>query len=111
MKRPVRPVPTEKIVDYDDGDPYSCMAAGRAEEDMQRALQARVEECFGKPAEQLQKLVSQDRASVRTALFDIWTGGRLTRQRGKLAEWAAEQMALLGDSSLADYDRVYPTGP
>ncbi len=102
--KPVRPTPREKVVDYDDGDPYSCIAAGRHEEDLQKALQAQVEACYEQPDSRLEVLVSQDRASVKTALFDIWERERRTRQRPQLATWAAEQMAQLGDSSLRDYD-------
>lgn len=106
--RPVRPTPSEKVLDYDDGDPYSCMAAGRQEDLLQKALQDRVELCFGRPAEQLRRLAEEDPASVKTALFDLWAQARETRTRPDLARWAAEQMAHLGDSSLVDFDRANP---
>ena len=103
--KPVRPTPSEKVVDYDDGDPYSCIAAGHQEERLQRALQDRVEQCFGKPAAALELLVNEDIDSVKTALYDIWTRACQTETGSDLARWAAEQLANLGDSSLADYDK------
>lgn len=104
----VRPTPSEKVVDYDDGDPYSCMAAGHAEEKMQRALEERVEQCFGKAAQELTRLAKQDQASVKTALFDIWTRARLAETSPELAHWAAQQLADLGNSSLLEYDKSNP---
>lgn len=103
--KPPRPQPQEKVTSYDDGDPYSCIAAGAQEEKLQRALQRRVEQCFGQSAQQLQLLVHLDRDSVKTALYDIWSAEREPGRNRALADWAAQQMAALGDSSLVDYDR------
>lgn len=68
LQKPLRPEPTEKITDYDDGDPYSCIAAGRQEERLQEALAREVEACFPAAAEDLERLVRRDAASVLTAL-------------------------------------------
>ena len=42
--KPPRPQPSEKVLDYDDSDPYSCIAAGFQEDQQQAKLQQRVEE-------------------------------------------------------------------
>lgn len=106
MKMPVRPEPKEKISDYDDGDPYSCMAAGRAEYDMQKSLQRQVMAARSGPPESLQSLIQKDSASVQTAFYDIWLENR--GKDASLASWAAEQMKLLGNASLAEYDLAHP---
>lgn len=102
--KPARPRPSEKITDYDDGDPYSCIAAGVQEEKLQRDLQARVEQCFGASGN-LEFLIHLDQTSVKTALYDIWNQQREPGGNRALADWAAQQMAALGDSSLVEYDR------
>lgn len=104
--KPARPEPTEKVTDYDDGDPYSCIAAGRREEDLQRALRQKVQECFGEPPEKLQHWADSDLASVKTALYDIWNEARETPATADMARWAAERMAHYGDPSLQEYDRA-----
>jgi hypothetical protein len=103
--KPPRPHPKEKITDYDDGDPYSCVAAGAHEDKLQRDLQARVEQCFGKSQGQLQFLMRLDPASVKTALYDIWDREREPGGNRDLADWAARQTAELGDPALVEYDR------
>lgn len=108
--KPPRPKPTEKVLDYDDGDPYSCIAAGNQEDRLQRQLQEQVEGCFGKADDELARLAAKDRASVKTALYDIWERERRTRHNPKLGTWAAVQMGLLGNRSLVDYDQAYPPG-
>lgn len=102
--KPPRPQPTEKILDYDDGDPYSCIAAGNAEDKLQRDLQQRVADCFTNPRGSLELLARLDLASVKTALYDIWNEGR--DNRAPIATWAAEQYANLGDDALIRYDRA-----
>jgi hypothetical protein len=103
--KPVRPTPSEKVLDYDDGDPYSCVAAGNQESHLQRALQERIEACYGKPNREIDFLSGKDPASAKTALYDIWDRERQTRSNKALGDWAAEQMARLGDKSLVSYDK------
>lgn len=106
--KPPRPQPAEKVVDYDDGDPYSCIAAGSQENKLQEALQKRVESCYGKPDGQLAQLASADLASVKTALYDIWDRERKTQHNPELGTWAAVQSGQLGNRSLIDYDQSHP---
>ena len=107
MDRLIRPAPLPKIEDYDDGDPYSCMAAGRAELDMQRDWQRRVEECFEAPPEKLEQLLKRDRGNVKGALFDLWMDIRKKGKRNALSGWAAAQLEELGYPWLAEYDREH----
>ena len=102
---PQRPQPGEKVTDYDDGDPYSCIAAGAAERARQRHLQEKVEQCYGHGPEVLASLLAKDTASVKTALYDIWLEAQKLRPNPGLRAWAAEQMARLGNRSLQEYDR------
>ncbi|MBS2035170.1 hypothetical protein JST97_09275 [bacterium] len=104
-QKPQRPQPTEKVLDYDDGDPYSCIAAGREEERLQQRLQRSVEECYGEPEQRLERLAEQDLASVKTALYDIWDRERSSQSNPELGDWAAAQMGRLGDRRLLDYER------
>lgn len=106
MDRLIRPAPLPVVEDYDDGDPYSCMAAGRAELDLRQSWQRRVQDCFGAPPEKLQKLVKQDQANVKGALFDIWMEIRKNSKGNALSQWAATQLEELGYSSLSEYDRT-----
>jgi hypothetical protein len=108
MSKPPRPRPAEKVTDYDDRDPYSCVAAGAQEERLQRDLQARVEQCFGRPGQPLQFLLLLDQASVRTALYDIWDREREAGKNRALADWAAQQMAAIG-RALPDMPTNWPT--
>ena len=104
MQMPRRPKPKDKITDYDDGDPYSCMAVGRAELDLQISLQKRVSACYGRSDEALQPLLEQDPASVKTALYDIWSENR----GAPLANWAADHMERLGSPQLKQFDQAHP---
>ncbi|MCA9794171.1 MAG: hypothetical protein KC910_20325 [Candidatus Eremiobacteraeota bacterium] len=75
------------IEDYDDGDPYSCIAAGFAER-----LPARVEACFHAPPGELASLASIDRGAVKSILRQI-----LERSQGTpKGDWAERQLAELG---------------
>ena len=102
-KKPPRPIPSYLIDDYDDGDPYACIAAGSAEHSMEQSTLRQVEACFGQagPLE----AHGNSLANIKTALYDIWLRDRSSEQSLAKADWAAEQMAILGDSSLLDYDR------
>jgi len=108
--KPPRPQPSEKVLDYDDGDPYSCIAAGYQENQLQERLLQRVEECYGKPDSELAQLASADLASFKTALYDIWERERKTRHNPKLGTWAADQSGQLGNRSLISYDQSHPPG-
>lgn len=119
-KLPVRPKPSKAldvdaqvIEDYDDGDPYSCMAAGAAEDRAKtaaahamQAFRKRVESCRdGSPAE-LDKLVAEDARSVKAVLYDIWHDCRFIRAgKGAMADWAAKESARIGNKTLLEYDR------
>lgn len=89
--KPVRPQPGQKVGD----------ATEARETRLQNQLQSRVEQCFTQPPDKLQFLVALDKASVKTALFDIWSAAR---ENPALRNWAAAQMAALGDPSLQAYD-------
>ncbi|MFN8611484.1 MAG: hypothetical protein U0931_28315 [Vulcanimicrobiota bacterium] len=103
--KPPRPQPSEKVLDYDDGDPYSCMAAGREEERLQQKLLQQVFECFGHSESVLDGLAQRDLAGVQTALYDIWDGNGVASPSKELSAWAAAQAARLGNRSLLEYDR------
>lgn len=84
---------------YDDGDPYSCMAAGWAETNARRwppervaRFRAQVESCFGKPEDSLRRLLDEDRPQVILILRKIQTGSRSQDK----ARWAAQQLSRLG---------------
>jgi hypothetical protein len=100
-KLPPRPEPATFIEDYDDGDPYSCMAAGFAEVGMQKTFTKRVKACMGKPDLDLHKLCLENRKAVKFALYELW----LEADDPAVRSWTAEEMAKLGDKSLLDYDR------
>ena len=102
---PKRPPQPELIDDYDDGDPYACMAAGAAERDLLKEWENRVRHCYGQPQSQLGGVVkASSKEIVGVCLYDIW---ELARRSGDLAlrDWAAEQMAWLGDPSLREFDQ------
>jgi len=70
-------------MDYDDGDPYSCIAAGYAERQAREwlpermaKLKSEVHQCFGKPVEELNRLLDLDKSKVILVL-----GGYLLRVR------------------------------
>lgn len=109
MRKPARPQPPERILDYDDGDPYSCIAAGSQEDKLQRQFQARVEACYGKPEQDFARLAKEDLAGVKTALYHVWERERQSGAR-ELADWAAERMGQLGNRSLIEYDRFQTPG-
>ncbi|MGE0494882.1 MAG: hypothetical protein AB7S38_37070 [Vulcanimicrobiota bacterium] len=74
------------IEDYDDGDPYSCIAAGFFER-----LPAEVEACFDSRPDDLARLVRVDRGAVKSILRQI-----LERSQGTpKGDWAARQLAAL----------------
>jgi hypothetical protein len=103
------PAPPAAEEDYDDGDPYACMAAGAAGiESKNPNYRYLVGQCVHRPAEQLQPLIDKDLASVKVALYDLWREGRQDGLFSKQREWAARQMALLGDASLVEYDQEVP---
>ena len=102
-KLPSRPIPSYVIDDYDDGDPYSCIAAGSAERSMEQSILQQVEACFGQAGPL--KVAGRSLANIQTALYDIWLRDRFFKRNSAKADWAAEQMALLGDLRLVDYDR------
>lgn len=103
--KPPRPTPSEKILDYDDGDPYSCMAAGAEEDRLQKELEREVETCLGAP-EKLALLVRRDPAGVRTALYDLWDRKRGVSALRRQARWAAERLAELGLPDVLRFDRA-----
>lgn len=111
LKKPTRPEPPKlEEEDYDDGDPYSCMAAGAAGVEMKNPNYPYL---LGQAFEngnqaQVQELIERDIASVKTALWDLWNRGRNYRSFHNEGKWAAKQMELLGDSSLVDYDEAFP---
>ena len=118
LKVPSRPLPGPalremQIDDYDDGDPYSCMAAGAAEQNHNKAVKARLEEllfrvesCFGEPEAALQQITDENVDNVKAVLYDIWYNGRFIVERKKAqADWAAQQSARLGNATLLEYDR------
>lgn len=75
------------IDDYDDGDPYSCLAAAFAER-----LPTAVEACFQGPSDELARLVRVDRGGVKSILRQI-----VERSAGTpKGDWAARQLDQLG---------------
>ncbi len=107
MPFPSRPDPSFEE-DYDDGDPFSCIAAGAAGVPSRlEALTARVKKCYGQPPEKLQELVDADRKSTISALWEVWYNDRHLQSppNHRRADWAAEQSALLGNTSLVEYER------
>lgn len=118
-KVPVRPKPSRAldvdahtIDDYDDGDPYSCIAAGAAEDRAKAAaakamaaLRIRVESCMGQPENRLDELVAEDAASVKAILYDLWYDCRFIRAgKSDIADWAAGESARIGNTTMLDYD-------
>jgi hypothetical protein len=104
---PARPDPSFEE-NYDDGDPYSCIAAGAAGiPSKMDALKAKVVSCYGQPPDKLQALVDEDRKSTISALWEVWYNDRFLSKRKKpqRATWAAKQAALLGYTALVEYDR------
>ena len=86
-------------MDYDDGDPYSCIAAGYAEQEARKwtperlaKLKMDLERCYGKPAEELKRLLAMDKSRVIMALREIHAGS----QSEEIRRWADEQLSLLG---------------
>ena len=86
-------------MDYDDGDPYSCIAAGYAEQQARKwpperwaQLKIDLEQCYGKPAEDLKRLLTMDKSRVILALREIHAGS----QSEEIRCWADEQLNLLG---------------
>lgn len=108
LDRLIRPAPPYVVEDYDDGDPYSCMAAGRAEWDFRQGWMRRVEKCFGAPPEQLQELLSEHRDHTKGALFDVWMEIRREGPGNELSAWAAARLAELGYRHLVEYDKKDP---
>ena len=111
MQKPQRPTPPQvEEEDYDDGDPYSCIAAGAAGVQQKSPnYPYLLTQAFenGRP-EQVQELAARDLASVKTALYDLWNSGRYHKSAHALGSWAAQQMDKLGDSSLLEYDQAVP---
>lgn len=97
MKKPPRPPQPELVQDYDDGDPYSCIAAGAEDQRRYQALLKQVEQCYGRPDLDLRRLGP----GVQTALYDIWHRS----QRQPLGLWAAEHLAALGRPDVLEYER------
>ena len=107
MRFPSRPDPSFEE-DYDDGDPYSCIAAGAAGVPSRlESLTAQVEACYGQPAEKLEALVIADRKSTISALWEVWYKNRHLRKPPdhSRADWAAKQSALLRNVSIVEYER------
>jgi hypothetical protein len=108
MDRLIRPAPPPRIDDYDDGDPYSCIAAGAAEHRLQSNWQHRVRSCFGEDDERLRRLHASDPHQVKGALFDLWMDIRRQGKPNELSDWAARHMEELGYPWLVRYDRDHP---
>ena len=107
MPFPSRPDPSFEE-DYDDGEPYSCMAAGAAGVPSRLdALVAKVDGCYGESAEKLEALVQADRKSTISALWEVWYKNRRLKSPPDhlKADWAAEQSALLGNTSIVESER------
>lgn len=107
MPFPSRPDPSFEE-DYDDGDPYSCIAAGAAGVSSRlQELIAKTRACYGQPAEKLQALVDADRKSTISALWEVWYDNRHLKKppNHALADWAVQQSSLLGNTSIAEYER------
>lgn len=111
MQKPPRPKsPPEVEEDYDDGDPYSCIAAGAAGiEPKVPNYRYLLTDAFkrNRPHE-VRALVERDPAWVRVALYDIWDSERESRHSRDRAVWAARLMADMGDPSLVEYDQAEP---
>ena len=107
MPIPSRPDPSFEE-DYDDGDPYSCIAAGAAGVlSKLDALVTEVDACYGQPAEKLEALVRSDRKSTISALWEVWYKNRRIKSPPDhpRADWAAEQSALLGNTSIVEFEQ------
>lgn len=105
MQYPIRPQAPE-ISDYDDGDPYSCMAAGFAEHKQQEALKKQVESCLFDSEDTLLSLFKTSPAGVKTALYDIWHQFRKISARQDKAERAARLLADFGEPAVLEYHRA-----
>ena len=91
--------------EWDDGDPYSCIAAGAAKVPSRlEALTAQVAACYGQPQEKLDVLVATDRKSTISALWEVWYANRHLKSppNHRLADWAAQQSANLGNTSIVE---------
>jgi hypothetical protein len=110
MQKPPRPIPTLVEEDYDDGDPFSCMAAAAAgiQQKQPNYLYLVDQACQERQPDKLDDLAAQDLSCVKAALYDIWDSGRNHPNLRDRGSWAAQQMARLGDSSLVEYDEAMP---
>lgn len=119
-KLPARPKPSraldvqaQVIEDYDDGDPYSCMAAGFAEDkakasaaDALAIFRMRVECCRDEHPNEMKKLLEEDAESLKAVLYDIWYDCRFIHaKKGDVADWAAKESAKIGNKTLLEYDQ------
>ncbi len=107
MAIPPRPEPSFEE-DYDDGDPYACMAAGAAGiPSKMDAYKAKILACYGQPQEKLDRFVTEDKASALAGLWEVWYQHRFLEPLSDQGpgNWAAEQSARLGNPSLVEYDR------
>ena len=68
--KPTRPPEPPDEDDYDSGDPYGCIAAGAAGVGKPTMIY-RVGQCYEK-RQPLTKLIQEDLASVKVALYDLW---------------------------------------
>lgn len=101
------------VVDYDDSDPWSCLAAAAKEMGLPlRNTEERVESCYHQGNSRLLKdLIKDDRDGVIRGLWRIWgrAHGKYYRN-ADLARWAARQLEALGDSTLMERERGYSRG-
>lgn len=108
------PVKPQITVDYDDSDPYSCIAAGAAERGLNLySTEDLVYSIYpSRSSARIKALTGKDRNGVVDALRKIWgrAHGRQVYDE-QLAWWAAEHLKALGDSTLVERERNYRRHP
>lgn len=98
--------------DYDETDPYSCLAAGARELGIGGpSLEDKVRACFPKDRNELERLLQKDREGVLYALRTIWgkDHGRYYEHNVARARWAARELAQFGDPTLWEREQKDPT--
>lgn len=113
MEKPPRPFAPELEESYDDGDPYACMAAGAAgiRSKSPNYIHLLSQVCGDDDSPRVARWAQTAPDHVKAALYDMWDRGRSYRMFRRESQWAALQMAKLGEPSLLEYDRAVPPDP
>ena len=118
MQKPLPPErPEFEEEDYDDGDPYSCIAAGAAGIKTKGVPPSPnygylLWKAFTKDdSDAVRQMAEKDPVGVKYALYAMWDNGRDFVPHRDRGQWAGQQMAELGDPSLVEYDLAVPPIP